>query len=109
MAARGRRVVLSPVLCVCAVQAAPTAADLDDRNVPRSVMMAVKQGTRLWLFLSGCHHPEDAVLVELDVGDVFVWRGDLVHAGAGASHPSLHCPVISPATITDEGHRPCIL
>ena len=60
-------------------------SDLKDEDKPLSVMVAVEPGTLLWVYPLGCSRPDEALLVELNVGDVFVWRGDIVHAGAGCS------------------------
>ena len=59
-------------------------SDLEAADCPLSVMVAIEPDTKLWIFPSGCDHPEDALLIHLDVGDMLCWRGDLVHAGAGA-------------------------
>ena len=70
-----------------------TLAGLRDGDAPLSVMVALEPATKLWIFPSGCDHPEDALLVHLNVGDMLVWRGDLVHAGAGThAMPKAHPP-----------------
>ena len=72
----------------------PSAAD-----VPLSVLLAVMEGTKLWVFPRGCADDEAAFVVRLDVGEILVWRGDLVHAGAGYSceHVRIHAYVDPPA------------
>ena len=71
----------------------PLAALADD-DMPLSVMVAVQEGTVLWIFPGGCDATqlEHAFLVHLEVGAMLVWRGDLVHAGAGYAiqHYRLH-------------------
>ena len=84
-------------------------------------MLAVEPETRLWLFPNGCPahagaapagdaiaaamdgepDAEDAVLVDIPVGAVLVWRGDLVHAGAGyaVDHIRIHAYVDPPPSI----------
>ena len=54
-------------------------------------------GTGIWVFPTGCAEEacaigddcdaEDAFLLPIGVGDIVVWRGDLVHAGAGYAEP----------------------
>ena len=73
----------------------PTRGSIDDLapgDRPLSVMVAMEPGTQLWVFPSGCNNLEDALLVELQVGDVLVWRGDVIHAGAGRPHTRLSAP-----------------
>ena len=60
-------------------------AELPDADKPLSVLVAVEPGTRLWVYPLGCTRPDEALLVELNVGDILVWRGDVVHAGAGST------------------------
>ena len=62
-------------------------------------MLAVQAGTRLWVYPDGC--AGSARLLPLQVGDVLVWRGDLVHAGAGytAEHVRVHAYVDPPAHV----------
>lgn len=59
--------------------------------MPLSAMLAVQPGTRLWIYPRGCEAAEAAYALGLDVGDLLVWRGDLVHAGAGYAEE--HCRV----------------
>ena len=54
-------------------------------------MLAVQRGTRLWVWPSGCEAEAKKagsattppVLVELELGDLLVWRGDVQHHGMG--------------------------
>ena len=52
----------------------------------------------LWVFPDGCEHPESKVLVRLDVGDVLLFQGDVVHAGAGyaSEHFRIHAYIDPP-------------
>ena len=70
-----------------------------DEDFPLSVMLAVQSGTRLWVYPEGCDGP--AELLPLRVGDLLVWRGDLVHAGAGYTeeHVRVHAYVDPPPDI----------
>ena len=93
------------------------------------MLLAVEPGTKLWVFPHGCKGGDGctggddgcdggadgcdandgtaaaadddtaAVLVRLEVGEVMVWRGDLVHAGAGyaTEHTRIHAYVDPPA------------
>lgn len=65
---------------------------LEDEDVPLSCMLAVQKGTCLWIYPDGCGEPDDAELLQLDVGDFAIWRGDFVHAGAGYNvrHDRVH-------------------
>ena len=69
-----------------AAEGKPQLAELHDADVPLSVLLAIMPGTKLWVFPSGCDSPDEAFVVHLDVGQLMVWRGDLVHAGAGYAH-----------------------
>jgi len=75
-------------------------AELADEDVPLSVLLAIQPGTKLWIFPNGCEEEESAFLARLEVGEMMVWRGDLVHAGAGYSHEHIrvHAYVDPPAT-----------
>lgn len=77
----------------------PQLGELDDADVPLSVLLAIMPGTKLWIFPSGCDSPEEAFVVNLDVGQVMAWRGDLVHAGAGYAleHVRVHAYADPPA------------
>ena len=87
----------------------PTMADgreltdlqLPAADVPLSVMVAIEPGARLWIFPEGCESRENALLVELNLGDILVWRGDIVHAGAGyhVIHYRVHAYVDPPPDI----------
>ena len=56
--------------------------------------------TKLWIFPNGCDDP-NPMLLRLAVGDMLVWRGDLVHAGAGYAeeHVRVHAYVDPPSHI----------
>ena len=75
--------------------------ELPDADVPLSVLLAIQPGTKLWVFPRGCDDVDAAFLVRIEVGDIMVWRGDLVHAGAGylEDHVRIHAYVDPPATI----------
>ena len=68
--------------------------DLADDDMPLSAMLAVMDGTVLWVFPRGCGSADGdggdggdgGELLSLRVGELLVWRGDLVHAGAGYAH-----------------------
>ena len=64
-------------------------------------MLAVQPGTHLWIFPGGCSQPELAYLQPIEVGELMVWRGDVVHAGAGyaADHVRVHAYIDPPAHI----------
>ena len=91
--------------------AARPLESLADADMPLSAMLAVQQGTRLWVYPSGCDadaaDAEEAgavvapVLIELELGDLLVWRGDLVHAGAGYAeeHVRVHAYIDPPDDI----------
>ena len=74
-------------------------AGLDDRNVPLSVLLATEPGAKLWVCPNGCDG--EAQLLELAVGDMLVFRGDLVHFGAGydVQHFRIHAYIDPPAHI----------
>ena len=76
-------------------------AELADDDMPLSLMLAVQEGTRLWVFPKGCQASDAAVLVRIPVGAMLVWRGDLVHAGAGydVDHVRVHAYVDPPAGV----------
>ena len=96
-------------------------SQLADAGIPLSAMLAVEPETRLWLFPNGCPGAREAapagdaiaaamdgepdadgaVLVDIPVGAVLVWRGDLVHAGAGyaVDHIRIHAYVDPPPSI----------
>lgn len=90
----------------CRHKVKPLSQLLDD-EMPLSAMIAIQHGTKLWIFPDGCDpsRADSAYLVELEVGDVLVWRGDLVHAGAGyaSDHYRIHAYVYPPSSIY---HRP---
>ena len=71
----------------------------DDRNVPLSVLLATEPGAKLWVCPNGCDG--EAQLLELAVGDMLVFRGDLVHFGAGydVQHFRIHAYIDPPAHI----------
>lgn len=59
-------------------------SELPDMDQPVSAMLAVQEGTSLWIFPGGCDPAAaDAafLLPDVDVGDAIVWRG--AHAGKG--------------------------
>ena len=68
---------------------------------PLSALLAIEPGTKLWVFPNGCEAEEDAFLATIEVGEVMVWRGDLVHAGAGyaVEHTRIHAYVDPPASV----------
>ena len=80
-------------------------SELSDVDIPLSAMVAIQKGTRLWVWPEGCPSgasaDERAQLLELELGQVLVWRGDLVHAGAGyvQQHTRLHAYVDPPPHI----------
>eukprot|EP00966_Prymnesium_polylepis_P306041 7072282-Prymnesium_polylepis.2 len=85
--------------------------NLPATDVPLSVMVAIELGAKLWIYPDGCDSDEEmALLVELDVCDVLVWRGDLVHAGAGygVDHYRIHAYVDSPFFNRNKGTGPCL-
>ena len=100
--------------------------------MPLSVMLGVMPNTGLWIFPAGCCGAEcggdaagggaagggvaggedgcgeegcgeeGAFLLPIGVGEIVVWRGDLVHAGAGYAEPEhfrVHAYVDPPARI----------
>ena len=75
-------------------------ADIADADFPLSALLAVQPKTKLWLFPNGCDDP-NPMLLRLAVGDMLVWRGDLVHAGAGYAeeHVRVHAYVDPPTHI----------
>jgi hypothetical protein len=94
----------------------PPSADapwpLPDADMPLSAMLGVMPGTAIWVFPTGCAEEacaigddcdaEDAFLLPIGVGEIVVWRGDLVHAGAGYAEPEhfrVHAYVDPPAEI----------
>lgn len=84
----------------------PTVDTLDDVDVPLSAMLAIQPGTCLWIYPDGCGGvggggADGAELVWLEVGEMLIWRGDLVHAGAGYAreHVRVHTYVDPPADI----------
>jgi hypothetical protein len=95
--ARGRQPAHSD--CPAAPDGRPQLAELHDADVPLSALLAIMPGTKLWIFPSGCDAPDDAFAVRLEVGQLMVWRGDLVHAGAGyaCEHVRVHAYVDPPA------------
>lgn len=85
--------------------------NLPATDVPLSVMVAIEPGAKLWIYPDGCgSEQETALLVELEVGDVLVWRGDLVHAGAGygVDHYRIHAYVDSPFFNREKGTGLCL-
>ena len=62
-------------------------------------MLGIEPGTKLWVFPEGCDGPGQ--LVHIGVSDMLVWRGDLVHAGAGYAqeHTRVHAYVDPPADL----------
>ena len=74
-------------------------AEIEDRDFPLSAMLAVQEDTCLWVYPEGCGSP--AELIHFDIGEVMVWRGDLVHAGAGyvEDHVRVHAYVDPPPTV----------
>ena len=54
----------------------PTAV-AQRRRKPRSAILALEAGARLWVVVNGV-----AVEVQLEVGDILLFDGDVVHAGA---------------------------
>jgi hypothetical protein len=85
--------------------------NLPGTDVPLSVMVAIEPGAKLWIYPDGCNSDEEtALLVELEVGDVLVWRGDLVHAGAGygVDHYRIHAYVDSPFFNREKGTGLCL-
>ena len=75
--------------------------DLANADVPLSIMLAIEPNTKLWIYPNGCDDTTGALLVELNVGDALVWRGDLVHAGCGyaVQHYRLHAYIDPPRDI----------
>ena len=75
-------------------------ADIADADFPLSALLAVQPRTKLWIFPNGCDDP-NPMLLRLAVGDMLVWRGDLVHAGAGYAeeHVRVHAYVDPPSHI----------
>ena len=69
--------------------------------MPLSVLLAIQPRTKLWVFPDGCGAEASAFLARVEVGDVMVWRGDLVHAGAGYAeeHVRVHAYVDPPPDI----------
>jgi hypothetical protein len=84
-----------------AEEGCPALEELADADMPLSVLLAIQPGTKLWVFPRGCGDEESAFLARVEVGDIMVWRGDLVHAGAGYAeeHVRVHAYVDPPAEI----------
>lgn len=100
--------------CPAPLPGEPSLAQLAATDVPLSALLAIEPGTKLWVFPSGCEAAQAAAqspqaaaearsceaarLVRLNVGEVMVWRGDLVHAGAGyaLTHTRVHAYVDPP-------------
>ena len=74
-------------------------SELSDDDMPLSMLLAIQEGTCFWVFPTGCNGA--ASLLELSVGDILVWRGDLVHAGAGyaVDHVRVHAYIDPPREI----------
>ena len=83
-APRARRSTFPPRLPHTAAdstrQVKDSLCDEKEEDVPLACLLAVQEGTRLHVYPSGSM---EEVLVELEVGDLLVFRGDLGHAGAG--------------------------
>eukprot|EP00966_Prymnesium_polylepis_P020582 473501-Prymnesium_polylepis.1 len=85
--------------------------ELPPADVPLSVMVAIEPGAKLWIYPDGCSSAEEtALLIDLEVGDVLVWRGDLVHAGAGygVEHCRIHAYIDSPFFYREKGTGLCV-
>ena len=85
--------------------------ELPPADVPLSVMVAIEPGAKLWIYPDGCSSAEEtALLIDLEVGDVLVWRGDLVHAGAGyeVEHYRIHAYIDSPFFYREKGTGLCV-
>ncbi len=86
-----------------------SVGELADDDVPLSVRLGVEPGTRLWIWPHGCDTEPAAsaaearapFALELEVGEMLVWRGDLVHAGASydRDHVRVHAYVDPPAHV----------
>ena len=78
-----------------------SVSELADVDVPLSAMLAVEDATVLWVYPAGCDALDEAQLIQIARGDVIVWRGDLVHAGAGyaVDHVRVHAYIDPPAHI----------
>ena len=101
--------------CRCGAQERHADADkmpagLSDADVPLSGLLATEPGTRLWVCPRGCCG--DAILLELQVGELLIFRGDLAHCGAGydAPHYRVHIYIDPPAHVyarPPSRTRPC--
>jgi hypothetical protein len=70
-------------------------------DVPLSVLLAVQANTSIWILPDGCDGKGH--LVKMNVGDVLIFRGDLVHAGSGynVQHFRIHGYFLPPKSLYD--------
>ena len=54
---------------------------------PLSVLLAIDSGTKL--YMKKCATDDDEILVRLNPGDILVFKGDTVHAGADYASPNI--------------------
>ena len=68
-------------------------------EVPCAGILAVQDGTRLRLRIFGGEHKGKWVVVELNRGDVLLFRGDVCHNGLGyaVENVRIHFYIDSPA------------
>jgi len=61
----------------------PLLADMDDDEIPLSVVVALEAGTSFHIYPPGQALDGDGVVISMNAGDMLIFRGDLLHAGAG--------------------------
>ena len=76
-----------------------TLGHLRAADVPLSIIWAIQPGTRLWVHRHGCRSTGEEIT--LQVGDVLVCRGDMIHGGSTYEcvHYRVHAYVDAPPTI----------
>ena len=61
----------------------PRLASMDDNEIPLSVVVALEGGTTFHFYPPGMPTDGEGIVISLEAGDMVVFRGDLLHAGAG--------------------------
>ena len=56
---------------------------MDDDEIPLSVVVALEAGTSFHIYPPGQALDGDGVVISMNAGDMLIFRGDLLHAGAG--------------------------
>jgi hypothetical protein len=80
---------------------------IDDSYIPLGVVVAIEPGTKLHVWPNSIRHPSRDTTpsqpirretIDIDVGDILIFRGDLTHAGAsyGSTNHRVHIYVDSP-------------